>query len=292
VDLPATTDIRQVGLWGRSDVEEGDATFGTTVEVWVGSAPLDDSPGAITLEALTQGGATQCASVAFLNQAVDEEGASAAISDCGPSGATGSWVLVVARGTADALQTLAICELGIEPLWFSERLAMPGAAARDQSFDPGREYTCENQKPACELVLETLPNGVATPFDEVAILPSGSTCGVSKAFSKGFGVNPLPGVDLASGEELVFENLTYDADARLLVLPVLVGRPMTKDVETHVLCACLRPVESFKPFLGGPCSPEEFTTPIGTLRIKGSPYTWSSFATAASLAVVLFYVGL
>ena len=30
---------------------------------------------------------------------------------------------------------------------------------------------------------------------------------------------------------------------------VIVGRPMTKDVETHVLCACLRPVERFKPVL-------------------------------------------
>jgi hypothetical protein len=122
-------------------------------------------------------------------------------------------------------------------------------------------------------------------------MPKDATCGESKAFAIGFGVNPLPGVDLASGERLLFENLTYDAVERLLALPVLVGRPMTRDVETHVLCACLRPAESFKPVTGSLCKPEEFTSPVGTLRIKGSPYTWS-FATVASFAAVLVYFGL
>jgi hypothetical protein len=281
-------------------VQDGDPTFGTTVEVWIGTALASD--GAVDSDALTESGATLCSTVTLLNQAVEDDGASAAIASCGASGVTGSWVLVIARGTAEALQTLAICELGIEPKWFSDRLDMSGAADRSKSFEPDREYTCENQKALCKIGLRTLPDGVATPFDEVAILPKGATCGEDAGYAKGFGVNPLPGMDRAVGEKLLFQNLTYDADEGLLELPVLVGRPMTVDVETLVLCACLRPVVSFKPswvrdpdsetfLVGDPCKPEDFSTLVGTLRITGSPYTWS-FATAASFAAVLLWLGL
>jgi hypothetical protein len=300
VDLPEPATIRQIGLWGRSGVSEGDPTFNTPVEVWVGSSAWSEA-NAVSRDDLIAAGATPCTggaqTVPLLNQAVDEDGASAAIADCGASGATGSWVLVIARGTADVpLRTLAICELGIEPKWFADRLDLAGAAARTQSFDNDEEYACENQKPLCKVALRALPDGVATPFDEVAILPPGSSCAAgfssdSVPLAPGFGANPLPGADPATGEPRLFENVTYDAAAGVMELPVIVGRPMTKDVETHVLCACLRPVERFKPVLSRPCKPEEFTAPVGSLRIQGSAYSWS-FATAASVAVVLFYVGL